>query len=58
MPPKRRRASNTVTRCPMSARKYAQVSPLGPPPMTATVRAVSTLRDGGATVSAGAWSTA
>ena len=42
----------------MSARKYAQVSPLGPPPMTATVRAVSTLRGGGATWSAGIWSTA
>ena len=42
----------------MSARKYAQVRPLGPPPMMATVRAVSTLRGGVATVSAGAASTA
>ena len=33
----------------MSAQKYAQVSPLGPPPMTATVRAVSTLRGAGGT---------
>ena len=31
----------------MSARKYAQVRPLGPPPMMATVRAVSTLLDMG-----------
>ena len=42
----------------MSAQKYAQVKPLGPPPITATVRAVSTLRGGGATVSAEAASTA
>ena len=42
----------------MSARKYAQVSPLGPPPTTAMFRAVSTLCGGGATWSAGAWSTA
>ena len=42
----------------MSARKYAQVRPLGPPPTTATRLPVAAAARGVGTRSAGAWSTA
>ena len=42
----------------MSAEKYAQVRPEGPPPMTAILRLVRGARSGTSTLSAAIWSTA